>query len=215
MDPQLGMKQGAGVSAESSGFTLVEILVVAGLVAVLAVGLGMALQNGGEAMAVRTAERTAAGLFQSARTQAVLQQARTRVLVLNDPKDPDRHLRYLGIVVEDIHNAGHWRASHGGIVLPDGVVFLQYWSSAAGEFRFQFPLAEPQEEGIGPSWFYYEFASRGALAGDFMRKFVIGTMPGDPVPQDPSQIDRSAVRGGFAIFPSGGIAFPRTPEDLK
>lgn len=198
-----------GIERRWSGFTLIELLVVIGLIALLAAGVGLALDGRNEGAAMRSGELTAAELFRVARSQAVLLQTRSRLIVLDDPEDPERHLRQLGIVVEDPGLPDHWRAVSDGAVLPLGIGYRREYSTDDGSFRLRFPLRSPQAAGAGDLWRYFEFDSRGRLAAGALRMFALG-----PLIRETGAAEQLPL-GGFAIFPLGGVVFPEEPEALR
>lgn len=65
---------------------------IAGVSAVLFVGLG-----GGKAAALQSAQATVASLVTAARLQAVASGRHCRVLVADDPADPERYLRLMAL----------------------------------------------------------------------------------------------------------------------
>ncbi len=47
------------------------------------------------------------------------------MLIVNyDKDDPDKFLRYVGVLVEQEYDSTNWEAAHSGIYLPEGVYFV-------------------------------------------------------------------------------------------
>lgn len=199
----------------ASGFTLIELLVVMALIAVLSVGIGFALGGGNEGTSIRSAESLASSLFHATRAQAVLQQSSARLIVLNESSEPERHLRLIGIVFEDPLNPGQWMAANDGVLLPPGTYFWEDNSTPDGTMRIEFPLREPQTEGGGEQWFYYEFDALGHLVGE--GRFVVGALQFDPAangnnpPFDPQE----TPIGGVMVYRLGAIEIPADPDVLR
>ena len=81
----------------SSAFTLLELLVVIGLIAGLSLVLFVGLRGGGKSAALQSAQSTVANLVTAARLKAAASGRHCRVLVANDPADTDRYLRFLAL----------------------------------------------------------------------------------------------------------------------
>lgn len=205
------------------GFTLVEMLVVVGLIALLAAALGLALRGGEAGGGLVAAERTVASLFQSARAQAVLMGTEARVIIANDPGDPDRYLRTLAIVFEDPETPGLWRSSGDSVTLPAGLYVIppDYASSRAPlrsspdaervGFSEPFPFRNAAMTG-GSDWLAYGYDSRG-VARQPGARIVVGAGRRDDA-LEPLTFTREQV-AGFAIARFGGVIPARTPEDLR
>lgn len=76
-------------------FTLLELLVVIGLIAVMSFFLVSGLLGGGATAALQSGQATFANLVTTARIKAPATGCKTRVLVNTDPTVPDRYLRFL------------------------------------------------------------------------------------------------------------------------
>jgi type II secretory pathway pseudopilin PulG len=81
------------------GFTLLELLVVVGLIAGLAFLLVGSLTGGGRAMALQSAQSIVANLITAARTKAPAVNRKTRLLLNIDPAQPERYLCHLVLQV--------------------------------------------------------------------------------------------------------------------
>ena len=79
----------------SSGFTLLELIVVIGLMATLAFVLFSGLSGAGQAQALQSAQATVANLVTAARTKAPATNHKTRLLINVDLVTPERYLRYV------------------------------------------------------------------------------------------------------------------------
>ena len=118
------------------GFTLLELLVVVGLVAALSFFLLSSLSGGGKSAALQTAQAALANLVSAARVKA-LAGGGARLLVNVDPAsaaDPARFLRYAAIQVQV---AGVWQpAPVVEIYLPEGIYVVpgNFTSIPAGLF---------------------------------------------------------------------------------
>lgn len=107
-------------------FTLVELLVVIGVIVILLGGVGMAIAGrGGSGAALSTAQSLVAGLVGTARAQAVLHQTEARLLIYaQNPatgnRDNTRYLRALQVVrLETLPNgASAWVAVGDSVLLP-------------------------------------------------------------------------------------------------
>lgn len=83
----------------AKAFTLLELLVVIGLIAGLVSLLVASLAGGGKAAALQSAQSTVANLFTAARTKAPALNRKVRLLVHADPSQPERFLRLLVLQV--------------------------------------------------------------------------------------------------------------------
>ena len=100
-------------------YTLLELLVVIGVVALMAGGIGLALRDGTPTVALQSAQGTVASLLTAAQSQAALAQNRTMLVVDADPSGVS-FLRGIHIAVETTQNSGRWHLS-GDITLPPGI----------------------------------------------------------------------------------------------
>lgn len=80
---------------DQRGFTLLELLVVIGLIAAMSIFLVSGLSGGGQSAALQSAQATVSSLVTAARTKAPATNRKTRLLVNVDPASPERYLRFL------------------------------------------------------------------------------------------------------------------------
>lgn len=174
-------------SAHSQGFTLLELLVVIGLIAALSAVLVRGLGGGGQAAAVQSAQATLAGLITTARAKAPATGRKARLLVHIDPAIPERYLRH--VVFQLARQAGASPADWDTVVavdLPDGVYIAPAsLASAAGLI-------------ITPSEWKRFSDPRADLTSDlFQGQTVSVLMPGD--------VDEQ-LWTGIAFTPNGTLA---------
>ena len=79
------------------GFTLLELLVVLGLIAATSFLLAGGLGGGGKMAPLRSSQATVANLVTAARTKAATTGRKTRLLVNADPAVPERYLRFVAL----------------------------------------------------------------------------------------------------------------------
>lgn len=108
-----------------TAFTLIELMVVVGLIVLLVAGAGIALSGrGGEGVALSGAQGTLAGLVGSTRAEAALNQTTARLLVYALPPptgDAGKYLRTLQIVREEPQGSSNWYAVGDPVTLPTPV----------------------------------------------------------------------------------------------
>jgi hypothetical protein len=127
------------------------LLVVIGLIALLAGGIGLALGKGDRGTSLRNAQATIASLLSGARAQAALNQAKAAIFVNAKPTS-DNFLREFRIAVETSPN--NWRVTGDPILLPRGL----YLVPAKGAFTSP---GQVQFNGTweGGSWSLYPSSS--------------------------------------------------------
>ena len=123
---QLEMKSSSNCGHRKVGFTLLELLVVVGLIATLSFFLIGGLRGGGRAAAMQSAQATLANLVTAARTKAAASGCRVRILICADPADLARFRRTLAVQQESTLNSNTWNAPAFITSLPDGVFVLPY-----------------------------------------------------------------------------------------
>jgi len=106
-------------SSRSRAFTLLELLVVVGLISALALFVLGALQPGRGA-ALQAGQAIVANLLVAARTKAVATNRPVRLLVNFEPTRDAPPIRYLRYVVLQFQAASGWQ-SVADVFLPDGV----------------------------------------------------------------------------------------------
>lgn len=124
------MKRARGLQLASScrgrrGFTLLELLVVAGLIAVFAGFLFGALGGGGKMAALEASHAIVAQLLTDARLKAAATGRRTRLLVNTDVAQGERYLRLLVVQVGEDFAAtpATWRTVQS-VSLPTGAAVV-------------------------------------------------------------------------------------------
>lgn len=102
------------------GFTLLELLVVMGIVTLLGGALGLAWREGEPSRGLESAQTTLASLLAAARGQAVLHQNRAILVVEADPAE-ERFLRAVHVAVETAPDSGQWWITEHVAVLARGI----------------------------------------------------------------------------------------------
>ena len=216
-----------------SGFTLFELLVVVGLMAVATVVALSCLRGGGAGAARDAALALLASRVAEARGLATSRGTAARLFVHADPAEPERYLRY--VVVCGPEGAG-WRPADAGSFLPEGIVVLppvalsttgpgavcrpgDDWSrsSGGGALRstalreYSIGGAEPALLGT-TGWLMMHFSpSGGTFAGDLV--VAAGRAQSEAVPvtvvcEQPDNV------GGLSLSSYGVATFARGRADF-
>jgi len=219
------MKRSA-LSAQHSalpGFTLLELLVVLGLVAALSVVLLGGLAGGGKSVALQSGQTLVANLITAARTRAVASGNQTRVLVHHDPDSPlaaERYLRHLAL--EELR-AGSW-VTLQSTALPAGVYFLPHqnrtpagllpgetaWTKLDGtrlhsSCLFRAPIQQVVDGTTAENWVEIAFTAQGttATSGQLVlatgRLLPPGSGSGSPVVLDGQETVRGLSISGYGL----------------
>lgn len=155
------------------GFTLIELLVVISII-LIASSIIFIGGNSGAGAALSSSQRIVSGIAQGARGQAILKNAKTRLIIHNDPSELDKFRRFFGIIYEDPDTAGNWIAATQGTYLPEGIYFDAetssresdsgaLWSEAGQGMTIAYPRAGSVAGG-SEAFLYYEFNSNGTSA---------------------------------------------------
>jgi prepilin-type N-terminal cleavage/methylation domain-containing protein len=164
-------------------FTLVELLVVISIILV-ASSIIFIGGSGGDGAKLSSSQRIVSGIAQGARGQAILKNARARLIIYSeDPANPDdeKKLRFFGVVYEDSENPGQWFAGTQGTYLPEGIYFDPNGSPDAGNnpwplgsstMNLEFPRLSSQPTG-GPEYYFYEFNANGTMATGFENSWLV------------------------------------------
>ncbi len=169
-------------SSSRSGFTLIELLVVLGVIAVFIGVFATALRPGNPTVAVEGAQAQVASLFTQARGVALKQGAETRLIVNANPSNPDRYLRFLGIVygvdTDDDGEPDDWIAATDGVTLPGSVYVVppdevgtpdgMTWDSKLNSSFSDASETDPIQyiSNQTEDYYYITFTSRGLVPQD-------------------------------------------------
>jgi len=174
--------------ASKRGFTLIELLVVISVI-LIASSIIFVGGNGGKGASLSASSRIVSGITKGARGQAILKNARTRLIIYTDNSnnsDEEKYLRYFGIVFEDNDNPGQWIAATQGTYLPEGIYFdtalssrkswsVPNWPSTA-TMNLEYPRNVAKSETSGDEFYYYEFNSNGTMSSspnDFVNSWLV------------------------------------------
>ncbi len=181
-------------------YTLVELMVVMG---VLLIGFSFVYVStrSGDGAKLGSAQRTLSGLVKTARAQAILKNARVRLIIHNNSADLEKYRRFIGIVYRGTDSNGieGWIAANQGTYLAKGI----YYNGLASDdqapdadwdvptMSINYPRRTVQL--TGDEYIYYEFNRNGT----------------------------SVHRNAYLVFqagvvePGAGLSFPAATADLK
>lgn len=208
-------------------FTLLEVLVVVGLIALLAGGIGLALgDTGGNALA--SAQTSLASMVGSARAQAAVHQTET-ILAIYATRPPggdaEKYLRLLQVFRNNRPGVtpAVWVPAGSPVSLPRGVYVVPTSTTgllAAGvvwptnpplvsTLRGPIGLGQPAGApfGTGATAFVVEFAPDGTIAqvGNLTHaRLVLGTAV---LANNTPQFNNNAAVRGVILRPTGAVTF--------
>lgn len=177
-----------------SAFTLVELLVVIALV-LIASSLIFVGGGGGDGAALSSSQRIVSGIAKGARSQAILKGATARLIIHNDPSEPEKYRRLFGIIYADTDPDNNpntpapnpptaWFAGTQGTLLPEGIYFdpdesedtdlNDRWNDQL-TMDLEYPRSVSKSEGGADAqeFFYYEFNSNGTMAPGFSNAALV------------------------------------------
>lgn len=118
-----------------SGFTLVELLVVIGLIAVLAGGVGVAMMGGDKAGSIRAAQRTLISLYSTARAKAALENSDV-LLIVDADATSDTFMRSIKLAYESPRGSDRWRLVGAPTIFDPGVNIVPALAAPTEGFKF-------------------------------------------------------------------------------
>ncbi len=110
-------------SARTRAFTLLELLIVIGLIAVICVWIAPGLSGGSRSASLQSAQTTLANLVAVTRTKAVATGSSARLLVNVDVTNASANGRYLRFIAAQVQDGTGWDTI-GTAWLPEGVGLL-------------------------------------------------------------------------------------------
>ena len=190
-------------------FTLIELVVVCGLIIILVSVIGIDLSNRRVDLRIKAGQQLVSSMLMATRNQAILKHTNARLIIHYNPSVPDKYLRQMGIIYEETPDSDRWRSLNAGSSLPSGVYFnteISSWTEAQ-LMDLDFPHARFQEEGSGEKWIYFEFTSTG-LFKEPGAHFVIGAGILNPLGPKGKEIEyNNHTLGGIIIWKFGGVSF--------
>jgi prepilin-type N-terminal cleavage/methylation domain-containing protein len=206
------------------GFTLIELLVVISLILVASSFIFIG-GNPGSGVALSAATRIVSGIAQGARGQAILKQAKTRLIIHNDlDADADKYRRYFGIVYESQPDSDEWIAATQGTYLPEGIYFdpglseNHAWSTSA-TMTLEYPRTVAKAVGTGEEFYYYEFKRNGTAASGFENDWLV-LRAGTLRPDETGDLDivveaeQAAITSALILRRSGTTTMVNDPDDI-
>jgi Tfp pilus assembly protein FimT len=220
-----------GKVSKTKAYTLVELLVVMGvlLIGFSAVFIGT---SSGDGAKLSSAQRTLSGLVKAARGQAILKNAKVRLIIHDDDNinEIDKYRRLLGIVyfgTDSNGNAG-WIATDKGTYLPKGIYFDSATSdtesgtnwTTASTMQINYPRLSPQTDGSGTNFLFYEFNGNGTSANSnaylIFRagKVVPGSSNTTTLDLPTATEQKSRIRSGLIFRQVGTATLVDNPDDI-
>ena len=161
-----------------AAFTLIELLVVISIILIASSVIFIGGNSGGGAK-LTSSQRIVSGIAQGARGQAILKNAKSRLIIYTDATsntDDEKKLRYFGIVYENTDPAAtdEWFAATQGTSLPEGIYFNKDLGAnkVVKTMKLEFPRQSAQSDGSGDEFYYYEFNSNGTIATEFSNAWL-------------------------------------------
>lgn len=199
-------------SFREAGFTILELLIVLGLVAALTFVISVTLTGGRKAVALEAGQASLVQLVTSARTRALAANTTVRLLIRNRVSAQD--YRRMIVIVQDV--SGTWQAVDS-VVLPENIYVLPYrtripagmypvaseWRNAAntevlGSSALNGSLVDFAFDAGTESWEYFGFTANGTVQPSQGSLIVAVGRPVSPTATSDSPVvmtDPSAARG--------------------
>ena len=207
-----------------SAFTLIELMVVIGIMALVAVGLGRALSDtGGNSLA--TGQTTLAAMVNSARAQAAVSQTETRLMIYatRPPAgDAEKFLRLLQVFRAEPQGSNTWVPVGAAVVLPRGIYVVPTSTAGLLSAGVTWPTNPPLLSTLGnpvnpnqpagtpfgnSTAYFLEFKADGTITQmgtqAYARLLVATAVLSNNVPQ----FNNAGAVRGLLIRPSGGVTF--------
>lgn len=187
----------------SSAFSLIELLVVIGILAIMATAGAVAL--GGSSKSIQSAATAASSVFSMARTEAILRRVPVRVIVdttFNSAK-PEDYLRRIAVVAKK-EGAQEWEQISPWTRLPANAFFNPDVSKRYGSESMT------GVGGSGNSFAFFEFLPNGQASSP-RAQFIVtrGALAGSQF----SELG-TANRSGFLVHKLGRMTFFTDPADI-
>jgi prepilin-type N-terminal cleavage/methylation domain-containing protein len=212
--------------SKKSAFTLIELLVVISII-LIASSIIFIGGGGGDGAKLSSSQRMISGIAQGARGQAILKNAKVRLIIYSDStsnKDEEKKLRYFGIVYEDNTNPGQWFAATQGTYLPEGIYFNEDLSKefpASSKMKINYPRQSAQSASSGEEYYYYEFNSNGTMATDYDNTWLAiqaGTLKpnsGGLFEVDFTEIKNEGLKAALIFRRVGTTTLVSDPTDIE
>ena len=214
-----------------SAFTLIELLVVISIILIATSVLFIAGGGGGDGVKLSSSQRIVSSIAQGARGQAILKNAKTRLIIYSDSQsneDDEKKLRYFGIVYADPNDPNQtsptsWIASTQGTYLPEGIYFNEELGSnvPSSTMSLEYPRISAQAEGSGEEFHYYEFNRNGTMATGYENSWLalqVGTLrPGssDALEVDFSEVKNEALKAALIFRRVGTTTMVTDPAEIN
>ena len=217
---------------QCSAFTLIELLVVISII-LIASSIIFIGGGGGGGAALSSSQRIVSGVAQGARGQAILKNAKTRLIIYTDVAanaDDEKKLRFFGIVYQDTETPAEddWKAATQGTYLPEGIYFNEALSasnrwSSANKMTINYPRKTTQAEGPGDEFYYYEFNSNGTIGDTFANAWLVlqgGTLKppidgGGTLEVDFAEDANQGLKAALIFRRAGTTTLVKDPADIN
>lgn len=200
-------------STRPRGFSLIELLVVIAIMALMGSIALVYVKNGGAGnSAPQGASNIASSVFSQARTEAIMRNVKTRVVVDTvSETNSENFLRRLTIVYAstDANGQTNWNQACKWIMIPNRIYYDKDYSLPHGT----------EKMAIGPEtgdWDYYEFLTNGqannsTANASVLPQFVVS--PGQLV-NGVFKTSNEKARYGFVLHRMGRVAYFQDVEAI-
>ena len=210
--------------AYKKGFSLVELLAVMTIIAILLSLASVGINKIGKGQGITAAMAQGEGMFAQARSLAMNQNTRARLIIhsdLNDaePEDRERYRRMMMVLYKKTDDEGRedseWTRAGSPVFLPTGVYFSPDLSQTdmrgGGELPTDtFQLSSQTDD--TSECHYYEFNGQGICstpgAGFVVQSGARPMNAPDPITGSGKEV------GGFVILKNGGTTIIRDVDRL-